>query len=66
MGKVISFPTGRAVRESRSVAGRSEPATVIILPVIRIERYVEEPTGGYEPEAASHSRRRRRRRATRT
>jgi hypothetical protein len=63
---VISFPTGRAGRASRAIAGRAEPATVIILPVIRIERYIEEPTGGIEPEAAAGSRRRRRKRATRS
>ncbi|MCC6775604.1 MAG: hypothetical protein IT537_03050 [Hyphomicrobiales bacterium] len=66
MGTVISFPAGRTPREARSGAGRGESAMVIILPVVRIERYVEEPTGGFEPEASSGSRRRRRRRATRS
>jgi hypothetical protein len=51
---------------SRSIAGESESATVIILPVIRIERYVDEPTGSFEPDASSSPRRRRRRRATRS
>ncbi len=65
MGTVISFPAvGHTARGSRSIAGRSESATVIILPVIRIERYAEEPTG--EPEAGTGPRRRRRRRATRS
>jgi len=48
------------------IAGTSESATVIILPVIRIERYAEEPTGGLAPEAGIGSRRRRRRRVTRS
>jgi hypothetical protein len=42
---------------------RSEPATVIILPVIRIERYSEEPA---ERGASRSQRRRRRRRASRS
>jgi hypothetical protein len=62
MGTVISFPEiGRTAPASRAAAGRPESATVIILPVIRIERYVDDP----EPEASGTSRRRRRRRATR-
>ena len=67
MGTVISFPEiGRTARGSRSIAGRPESATVIILPVIRIERYVDEPSGGMEPEASGTPRRRRRRRITRS
>ena len=67
MGTVISFPAvEQTARASRSIAGQSESATVIILPVIRIERYVNEPTGSFEPDASSSPRRRRRRRATRS
>src|SRR5713226_405486 len=67
MGAVISFPAvGRTARSSRSIAGRSESATVIILPVVRIERYADAPTGGFEPEANSGPRRHRRLRATRS
>jgi hypothetical protein len=66
MGTVISFPAvERTARTSKSIAGQSESATVIILPVIRIERHVDEPAGGIEPETGSGARRRRRRRATR-
>jgi hypothetical protein len=61
---VISFPEAdRSSRVSRAMASRTESATVIILPVIRIERYTDEPTG-FEPEA-NPSRRRRRRRTSR-
>ena len=67
MGTVISFPAvEQTARASRSIAGQSKSATVIILPVIRIERYVDEPTGSFEPDASSSPRRRRRRRATRS
>jgi hypothetical protein len=67
MGTVISFPAvEQTARASRSIAGQSESATVIILPVIRIERYVDEPTGSFEPDASNSPRRRRRRRATRS
>jgi hypothetical protein len=61
MGQVIGFPEqGRMVRDDRLMAVRPEPATVIILPVIRIERYTDEPDEG----TASRSPRRRRRRRT--
>jgi hypothetical protein len=52
--------------ERATRAGQSESATVIILPVIRIERHVDEPAGGVEPEAGRGARRRRRRRAARS
>lgn len=61
MGLVIGFPEqGRCARDTRLMAGRSESATVIILPVIRIERYSDEPS-----EEPTGPRRRRRRRAAR-
>jgi hypothetical protein len=67
MGTVISFPAlRRGTRASASSARRSEPATVVILPVIRIERYVEPPLLECEPEASRGPRRRRRRRANRS
>ena len=67
MGTVINFrPAGRAAREPGSMARTSEPAVVIILPVIRIERYAEAPNGSLEPEAGSTARRRRRRRTQRS
>lgn len=64
MGTVIGFPeVGRGERGGRLVAMRAEPATVIILPVIRIERYTDEPV---VRGSGRSQRRRRRRRATRT
>jgi hypothetical protein len=66
MGTVISFPAvARAVQGARPVAARSISATVIILPVIRIERYTEEPAGDFRRETTG-PRRRRRRRASRS
>jgi hypothetical protein len=66
MGTVIDFrPVLRTGRAARSIACRSESATVIILPVIRIERYSDEPTTRFEP-GPSNSPRGRRRRASRS
>ena len=64
MGTVVSFPEARSV--SRDVIGAQVgSATVIILPVVRIERHDENPSGDAEP-SASASGRKRRRRASRT
>lgn len=65
MGEVIRFPDEAGyARGGRLVDATSEPATVIILPVIRIER---DPDGsnGLEPQAGNNSGRRRRRRVAR-
>jgi hypothetical protein len=63
MGTVISFPQVARARTPR--ARNAVPATVVILPVIRIERYAEAPAG-YSPfETSSTQRRRRRRRSSR-
>jgi len=63
MGTVIRFPeSGRAEAGVRLSDSKPESATIIILPVIRIERTPEEA-----PESESRSpRRRRRRRISRT
>jgi hypothetical protein len=45
------------------IEGKPESATVIILPVIRIERFSDAPA---QPEASRSQRRRRRRRESRT
>jgi hypothetical protein len=64
MGTVVEFPGhGSAERVSGYRGARLEPATVIILPVIRIERYDEEPA---DRAATRSQRRRRRRRASRS
>jgi hypothetical protein len=64
MGTVVEFPElGRSTRDGRVIGMRAESATVIILPVIRIERYDDEPAEG---TASRSQRRRRRRRASRS
>jgi len=66
VGTVVKFPDeGRIVRFGRAEA-QDESATVIILPVIRIERYAEPIADSAEPQtpppAASGGGRRMRRR----
>jgi hypothetical protein len=65
VGNVIKFPSeGRIVRFGRDAA--EESATIIILPVIRIERYLDTKAEGAEPQthppAQNGGRRRLRRR----
>jgi hypothetical protein len=66
VGNIIKFPDeGRIVRFSRG-DGTDESATIIILPVIRIERYADPHAGAAEPHtnppAENGGRRRARRR----
>jgi hypothetical protein len=66
VGTIVKFPDeGRIVRFGRADA-RDESATVIILPVIRIERFADPLAEGAEPQmpppAANGGRRRVRRR----
>lgn len=61
MGEVIRFPDETAgARGGRYIDATTEPATVIILPVIRIERSPD-GSNGLEPHSGNtHGRRRRR------
>jgi hypothetical protein len=62
MGEVIRFPDeAGCARGGKYVDGITEPATVIILPVIRIDRGPD----GLEPDSGNNSGRRRRRRIAR-
>jgi hypothetical protein len=63
MGTIIEFPPDAASRR-RALDGapRETPGTVVILPVIRIERAPEETSNGSGPEQGTAPRRRRRRR----
>jgi len=66
MGEVIQFPDeAEPARATRVAQPDATPATVIILPVVRIERLTDDPRNGSTPEAGNGSGRRRRRRATR-
>jgi hypothetical protein len=65
MGTIIEFPPDAAPpRRGSTVDGATQEgkATVLILPVIRIERQVEETSGGRGPEEGTAPGRRRRRR----
>jgi hypothetical protein len=59
MGEVIRFPDETGVGRGKYVDATTEPATVIILPVVRIERGPD-GSGDLEPQTGSGRRRRRR------
>ena len=60
MGEVIRFPDEAGVsRGGKYVDAKTEPATVIILPVVRIDRGPD-GSGDLEPQTGSGRRRRRR------
>ncbi|MGE0062835.1 MAG: hypothetical protein AB7T86_12255 [Xanthobacteraceae bacterium] len=59
MGEVIRFPEDAGSARGRYIDASSEPATVIILPVIRIERGAGD-TGEQKPQQRNGKRRRRR------
>jgi hypothetical protein len=65
MGEVIQFPEESGYsRRGRPADVSAEPATVIILPVVRVERaVVDGPKNGREPSTKNAGRRRRRRAA---
>ena len=64
MGEVIQFPEEGGLGRGRYIDSSSQPATVIILPVIRIDRGPDD-TSGSDPHAGDGSGRRRRRRVAR-
>ena len=64
MGTIIEFPVDAASRPMGSNmdgAVSKGAGTVLILPVIRIERQIEESSGGGPEEGTAPGRRRRRR-----
>lgn len=65
MGTVIAFPADAASRLGSTVNRSSDQmrGTVVILPVIRIDRETDETNGGSGPEQGTAAGRRRRRRA---
>jgi hypothetical protein len=60
MGIIINFPEVQQVSRE-AAADLVQSATIMILPVIRIERDLEGPHDGYEPVSESGGRKRRRR-----
>jgi hypothetical protein len=67
MGIVVQFPEGcRPLSGGRYVDASSEPASVIILPVVRIERHPERSAGRLEGGDGAAPGRGRRRRSSRS
>ena len=64
MGEIIRFPHEVSPRGGKYVDANTEPATVIILPVIRIDR-LPDGSNGLEPHTGNNAGRRRRRRVAR-
>jgi hypothetical protein len=62
MGTIIEFPAGRRAGSSGEATPRTDTGTVLILPVIRIERQTDETSGDRGPEQGTAPGRRRRRR----
>ena len=65
MGTIIQFPadaTSRRLGSTTDNASRGDMGTVLILPVIRIERDSDETSGDRGPEQGTAPGRRRRRR----
>jgi hypothetical protein len=65
MGTIIEFPADAASRRPGSTmdgAPREGFGTILILPVVRIERHPDETSGGRGPEEGTAPGRRRRRR----
>jgi len=61
MGLVIRFPLEQRIAQDPGQSGRSgEPASVVILPVIRIDRHAEAPSDGFAPGSGPGRGRRRR------
>jgi hypothetical protein len=62
MATIIEFRANAASRRSRSAASQEPMGTIVILPVVRIERETSTTTDDRGPrEGAAPSRRRRRR-----
>ena len=62
MGIIVRFPEGqRPAGAGRYVSASSEPASIIILPVVRIERQPDKPSDGLTGGSAAPGRRRKRR-----
>jgi hypothetical protein len=67
MGTIVRFPEGqRPLSGGRYIGLHSEPADVIILPVVRIERKPETPSDDFEGGTGTAQTRRRRRRSVRS
>jgi hypothetical protein len=61
MGTVIDFPAEQRLAQDGRRGDAGEPATVVILPVVRVERAPDTPADGVESGPRSAGRKRRRR-----
>jgi hypothetical protein len=61
MGIVIAFPAERCSVGSGLIEARDDSGSVIILPVIRVERHGDNPSDGLEPSSSSPRGKRRKR-----
>lgn len=67
MGIIVQFPEGqRPLGGGRYVDANAEPASVIILPVVRIERQPDQPSDGVDGGSGATPGGRRRRRSSRS
>ncbi|MBK5962094.1 hypothetical protein CCR97_28440 [Rhodoplanes elegans] len=60
MGTIITFPAGRRVYSDGRGRTADEPATIIILPVVRVDRYGDEPRDGLRDGGSAAARKGRR------
>ena len=66
MGTVIDFAVGHRLNRETTRLNEDELGTVIILPVVRVERSPDHPSDGIESGTRNPSGRKRRRRAARS
>ena len=62
MATIIEFPASRRLGSSVEFAPLEAAGTILILPVVRIERQTDETNGGSGPQQGTAPGRRRRRR----
>jgi hypothetical protein len=60
MGTVIAFPMERCSVGSGLIEARDDSGSVIILPVIRVERHGDNPSDGLAPNSSPRGKRRKR------
>ena len=67
MGIIVQFPEEgqRPAGGGRHIDAKSQPASVIILPVVRIERHADQPSTDFDGGGHDSPGRRRRRRSSR-
>jgi hypothetical protein len=60
MGTIIAFPAERCSASTGLTDARGDGGSVIILPVIRVERHGDSPSDGVEPSSSPRGKRRKR------